>query len=78
MWWKLKKIIDDEKQIVYRYSRESDELDGEVAFDKENKTFHCIKLASGDTERGVEWFYPHLWRTISKENAPDEHFIAIG
>lgn len=73
-----KYVVDDEQQIVYRYSRESDELDGEIAFNRETNTFHCLNLASGDTERGVERFYPHLWRTISKENAPDEHFIAIG
>lgn len=78
MWWKLNKIIEDEKQIVYRYSRESDKLDGEIAFNRNTKTFHCINYAYGDTQREVEWFYPHLWRTISKEDASDKHLIAIG
>jgi hypothetical protein len=78
LWWKLNKLRDDATHIVYAYSREHDQLDGEIEFNKNDQTFRCLKLASGDTERGVERFYPHLWRTIDKEGAPDKHFIAIG
>ena len=78
MWWKLKKILDDDERIVYAYSRESDQLDGEIEFTKTDQQFQCLKLASGDTERGVTRFLPHDWRTIDKEGAPNERFIAIG
>ncbi|MEC1178531.1 hypothetical protein P9B03_08565 [Metasolibacillus meyeri] len=78
MWWKLKKKSDDGDMIIYQYSCETDLLDGEVAYSRTKQTFTCLQLASGDTERGVQRFFPHLWRTIDKEGAPNEHFIAIG
>ncbi|MFX3634522.1 MAG: hypothetical protein ACE3L7_03030 [Candidatus Pristimantibacillus sp.] len=78
MWWKLKKLVDDEDRIVYAYSRESDTLDGEIEFLKQSKVFNCLRLASGDTQASVERFYAHVWGTISKYNAPEEKFIAIG
>lgn len=49
-----------------------------IAEHRNTKTFHCINYAFGDTQREVEWFYSHLWRSISKEDAADKHLIAIG
>ena len=78
MWWKLKKLMDDEKQIVYAYSRETRNLDGLISYDKETRKMKCLIPAANDTEADLRFFYPHLYRVIEKEGAPDEDFIAIG
>ena len=78
MWWKLKKLLDDEKIIVYAYSRETRDLDGRIVYDKKTRALNCQIPAANDTEADLRFFYPHLRRVIEKMGAPDEEFIAIG
>lgn len=78
MWWKLKKLLDDEKIIVYAYSRETRDLDGRVVYEKESGDMYCLIPAGNDTEADLNFFYPHFYHVIFSEGAPDETFLAIG
>ncbi|WP_425447749.1 hypothetical protein [Dethiothermospora halolimnae] len=78
MWWKVKKIYEDDNKIVYAYSYESHKLDGKIECYKKTQEFKCLKLSDEDNENSVQRFYTHLWRLIFKEDAPEEKIIAIG
>lgn len=78
MWWRLKKLTDNENEIVYAYSRESDLLDGQIRYHKKTEKIECLKLASNDTQRSVERFFAHVYGIIVDENAPDERMVATG
>jgi hypothetical protein len=78
MWWFLKKLYDGNDKVIYSYSRESENLDGEIECSKDTKEIKCNKLSIGDTEKSVETFYPLFYRTVFKENCPSERMIAIG
>lgn len=78
MWWFLKKIIDDENKVVYAYGCETKEVSGEVVYNKNSEEFYVTKLATGDTQKGVNKLFPHIYRIITKENSPSERQIAIG
>lgn len=78
MWWFLVKQAEGEDVITYTYGVETKEQSGKISFNKHSEEFTIEKLADGDTEKGVEKLFPHLWRMIFKENCPDERQIAIG
>ncbi|MCI5679272.1 MAG: hypothetical protein MR278_04755 [Bacteroidales bacterium] len=78
MWWYISKLYDTDTEIVYAYGLETKEATGEIRYLKETKEFECVRLADGDSERGYDFFLPHLYRAITKEHAPDERQIAIG
>ena len=78
MWWKIKKVLDEDKLIIYAYSRETRNLDGRIAFEKETEEMTCLVLAANDSEKSVNHFFHLLYGVIVREGAPDEKFIAIG
>ena len=78
MWWYISKLNDTDIEIVYAYGLETKEVTGEIRYLKETEEFECVKLADGDNERGYEYLLPHLYRAITKEDAPNERQIAIG
>lgn len=78
MWWFLVKQTESEYEIIYTYGAETKEQSGKISFNKHSEEFTIEKLADGDTEKGAEKLFPHLWRMIFKENRPDERQIAIG
>ena len=78
MWWYIVKQNDTDTEIVYAYGLETKEVTGEIRYSKKTEEFECVKLANGDTERGYAVLLPHLYRVITKENAPKERQIAIG
>ena len=78
MWWYILKLNDTDTEIVYTYGLETKKVTGEIRYFKETEEFECVKLADGDNEIGYGYFLPHLYRAITKENAPDERQIAIG
>ena len=53
MRWIFAMVEETEEKYVYRYARESDELDGMIEYDKEQKTVAMIKPCANDL--GSEW-----------------------
>ena len=47
MWWLFEKVSEAATQIIYRYSRESNECSGRIVFDKQThdivEFMHCAK-----------------------------------
>jgi len=78
MWWKLKKIKEDDREIIYAYGYESHETSGRIRIEKETEAIYAEQLATGDTEQRFLSLGPHVWRICFREGAPDERMIAVG
>ena len=78
MWWQLKKIAENDNEIVYGYGYESHVISGRVRIDKNTERIVLEKLADNDTESGFDRFGPHIWRVCFKEGAPEDRMVAIG
>jgi hypothetical protein len=78
MLWYVEKIIDTLEHIVYSYGAETKMQTGEIAYIRATEEFRVIKLADGDTDKGVRRLMPHLLSIILNENAPDKRMIATG
>lgn len=78
MWWLIEKKYDDSKKVAYTYGCESDEQTGEIVYDRIADDFIIVKLADGDTEKGVRRLFQHLYHAIIQENCPDFKRIVTG
>ena len=74
----MKKEKDNKTEIVYSYGAETKTLSGKIRFDNKSEDFEVLKIADNDTEKGVSYLLPLVYRIIKKENAPNERQIAIG
>ena len=48
MWWLYEKTAETANQIIYRYSRESNDLDGEIIFDKVTEEWGLSRPSAKD------------------------------
>ena len=53
MRWLFERIEETGEKYVYRYARESDDMDGVIEYSKDQKTAIMVKPCSND--RGSEW-----------------------
>lgn len=78
MLWYVEKKIDNDFRIVYSYGKETREQSGEIEFNKTTEEFTCLIPATGETPKGLERLYPHLYRLIFREGSPARKMIATG
>ena len=77
MWWLYVKIVDNERQCVYLYNRESREPDGEIVYDKKRGKWQvtrpCLKdyvhreyiaVAERQFRHVVAEGFPNTWTAV--------------
>jgi hypothetical protein len=77
MLWYYTKLSENEKTVIYSYSRTTKENTGELMYDKTTKEFSVLKRADNDTDSLAEWALSHLPKVIAK-GFPDKDMVAIG
>lgn len=79
MRWKYR-IVDKSKRIyVYAYSRESDELDGLIAFDIEEQAVFMMRPSRADaSSRKAQTKAVEIFWKIVDEGFPEERYVCCG
>jgi hypothetical protein len=77
MLWYYTKLNENEKTVVYSYSRTTKENTGELMYDKTTQEYSVLKIAADDTASLAEWALSHLPKVIAK-NFPEKDMVAIG
>jgi hypothetical protein len=77
MLWYYTKLSENDKTVVYSYSRNAKENTGELMYDKTTKEFSVLKIADNDTDSLAEWALSHLPKVIEK-GFPDKDMVIIG
>jgi hypothetical protein len=77
MLWYYTKLSENEKTVVYSYSRTTKENAGELMYDKTAKEYSVLKIADNDTASLAEWALSHLPEVIAK-GFPEKDIVMIG
>ena len=79
MWWLFVKAAETANQIIYRYSTESQDLDGEIVFDKITEEWGISRRSARD--RDSNWCCmkaeEKFWRVV-EEGFPERRKVVIG
>ena len=79
MWLLYIKAEENDQQIIYHYSLESNDLDGEIIYDKGKKEFSVTKPCKKDA--GSSWCIrrteEHFWSIIN-EGFPNRRKVVTG
>ena len=79
MWWLYVKDYETEDRIVYRYSMELYDLDGEIIYDRMTDLFEVTRPCGKD--EGSDWCIrrtkEHFWSVI-REGFPDRRRVVTG
>ena len=78
IWW-YEKVEETEELIIYRYARESKDLDGEIVYDKRSEEWKLTVRCTNDKES--DWnasISEEKFRHVVKEGFPDRRTVAIG
>ena len=80
MWWIFEKREDTHERVVYRYSRESGELDGLIEKDRVTGKVNMIRPCSSDNE--LVWCQYKAVREfascVMEEGFPQTRKVVIG
>lgn len=79
MWWLFLKTEESRRLIRYAYSRESEELDGIIQYDREKNEVLLIKPCRADegsafSERKAK----EMFRFVVREGFPERRQVACG
>jgi hypothetical protein len=77
MLWYYTKLSENEKTVVYSYSRTTKEHTGELMYDKAAGKYSILQTAEGDTDGLAEWALSHLPEVIAK-GFPEKDIVMIG
>jgi hypothetical protein len=77
MLWYYTKLRENDKTVVYSYSRTTRENTGELMYDKTTKEYSVLKVAENDTDSLAEWALSHLPDVI-KKGFPETDRVMIG
>ncbi len=79
MRWKYKKLFVSERFVQYSYSRESDDLDGIIQYNRITEEIVVLIPCAGDKEssysqkKAIEHFYQ-----VISEGFPESRYVACG
>lgn len=79
MWWFIKKIEENDKEIIYSYGYESKDLTGSFSIAKNLSLINIFEYAKNDDEDTfAELFRQPLLSTIRSLGFVESYQIAIG
>lgn len=79
MWWLYVKVKETEELIIYHYSTETKELDGEIVYKKGPKEWEVTRPCAKDKDSRwcIDKSEEKFWHVI-EEGFPDRRMVAIG
>ena len=79
MGWLFVKAAETANQIIYRYSTEAEDLDGEIIFDKVTEEWGISRPSAKD--RDHNWLCmkaeEKFWHVV-EEGFPERRMVAVG
>ena len=78
MWWLYVKIEESENLIVYHYSTETRDLDGEIVYNKNTREWKVTRPCIKDDCAWCIGKSEEKFRHVVEEGFPDRRMVAIG
>ena len=80
MRWKFVRVFINERFVQYRYSRETDDLDGIIQYDKKTEDIIIIKPCENDkgSELSQSIAKEHFYWNVIQEGLPESRYVACG
>ncbi len=78
MWWLYVKVDETEDLLIYHYSTETRDLDGEIVYNKRAEEWEVTRpCARDDCAWCIDKTEGKFWHVI-EEGFPDRRMVAIG
>ena len=79
MWWLYVKAAETANQIIYRYSTESKDLDGEIIFDKVTEEWGMSRPSAKDKDNNLCCMKAdENFRYVVEKGFPERNLVGIG
>ncbi len=80
MRWKFRRAFINKRFVQYSYSRETDEMDGIIQYDRETEEIKILKPCENDkdSELSQSIAMEHFYWNVIQEGLPENRYVACG